>query len=76
MDNKNFEEHKVHLEGFHKRYMGSNKPCNAWVSKIKALDVTIIAPQHGLIFEGEDVGHFLDSLAALQCGSDNIKEFY
>ena len=72
----NFQEHTVHLEGFQKRYMGSNKLCNAWVSKIRALDVAIIAPQHGLIFEGEDVNSFLEWLASLECGSDNIQELY
>ena len=72
----NFEEHKVYLENFHRRYMGSNKVCKAWVKKIKALDVTTIAPQHGLIFEGEDTNNFLDWLAQLQCGSDTMQEIY
>ena len=71
-----FEEHKKHLEGFHKRYMSSNKVCRAWVAHIRKLDVSIIAPQHGLLFEDENVNLFLDWLHDLQCGSDNILELY
>jgi flavorubredoxin len=73
---QNFEEHKVYLEGFHKRYMGSNKLCRAWVSHVEKLDIEIIAPQHGLLFEGENVQLFLDWLKELECGSDNIDALY
>jgi flavorubredoxin len=72
----NFEEHKEHLLGFHKRYMGSNKLCRAWVSKIQELDVSMIAPQHGLVFEGENSKLFLEWLKELECGSDLIDELY
>ena len=72
----NFEEHKEHLYGFHKRYMGSNKLCRAWVSKIEELDVSIIAPQHGLVFEKDSVTKFLDWMRELKCGSDYIDELY
>ena len=71
-----FEEHKEHLLGFHKRYMGSNKLCRAWVAKIKALDVSMIAPQHGLIFENESAPLFLEWLNELECGSDLLDELY
>lgn len=73
---QNFDEHKQYLEGFHKRYMGSNKLCRAWVAHIERLDVKIIAPQHGLLFEDENVELFLNWLSELKCGSDNIKELY
>ncbi len=73
---QNFEEHKEYLHGFHKRYMGSNKLCRAWVSKIEQLDVNMIAPQHGLIFEEEKVRQFLVWLKELQCGSDFMEELY
>ncbi len=73
---ENFEQHKEYLHGFHKRYMGSNKLCRAWVKKIEELDIKIIAPQHGLVFEGEDAKSFLDWLKELQCGSDFIEELY
>ena len=73
---ENFEEHKEHLLGFHKRYMGSNKLCRAWVSKIEKLDVDSIAPQHGFVFEDESVNLFLEWLKELECGSDFIEELY
>ena len=72
----NFDTHKKYLLGFHKRYMGSNKLCRAWVSKIQELEVKAIAPQHGLVFEDEDTGKFLEWLKELQCGSDYLEELY
>lgn len=71
-----FEEHIKSLHGFHKRYMGSNKLCRAWVAKVEALDVEIIAPQHGLIFEAENIRKFLEWLKELKCGSDYLEELY
>jgi len=71
-----FEEHVKHLEGFHKRYMASSKICNAWADKVDALDVAMIAPQHGFVFEGEDVAAFVSWLRNLQCGSDLIEALY
>ena len=73
---ENFEAHKAFLDGFHKRYMGSNKLLRAWVGLVEKLEVDIIAPQHGLIFEEENVKLFLDWLKELQCGSDLIDELY
>ena len=71
-----FDEHSKALEGFDKRYMGSNKLCKAWVKKIKKHEVNIIAPQHGFIFENENVEKFLNWLENLKCGSDFIDELY
>ena len=73
---ENFEDHKEHLLGFHKRYMGSNKVCRAWVKKVKKLDVNTIAPQHGFVFEEENVHLFLEWLKELECGGDFIEEIY
>ena len=73
---ENFQEHKGYLEGFHKRYMGSNKLCRAWVKKIEELDVNAIAPQHGFVFEGDNIDHFLEWLKELECGSDLMDELY
>ena len=73
---ENFEEHKKYLHGFHRRYMGSNKLCRAWVTQVKKLDIEMIAPQHGFLFENENVELFLNWLEALKCGSDFIEELY
>ncbi len=73
---EDFESHKDLLHGFHKRYMGSNKLCSAWASKVEKLDVKVIAPQHGLIFENEKVQQFLEWFKELKCGSDYLDELY
>ncbi|MBU1990112.1 MBL fold metallo-hydrolase [bacterium] len=73
---KDFEEHVQFLHGFHKRYMGSNKLCRAWVKEIEKLDVEMIAPQHGLVFEKENKTLFLEWFRELQCGSDYMDELY
>jgi flavorubredoxin len=73
---ESFEEHVPHLIGFHKRYMASNKFCRAWVSNVQKLDVEMIAPQHGFMFDGENVEKFLEWFKELQCGSDFLEELY
>ena len=73
---EDFEEHTKYLYPFHKRYMGSNKLCRAWVNKIYKLDVSVIAPQHGFIFENENVEKFLKWFQELECGSDLMDDLY
>ena len=59
------------MEGFHRRYMASNRACRAWVNRVRALDVETIVPQHGKAFVGTDqVNQFLDWFETLQCGVD------
>ena len=71
-----FEKHIKDLEGFHKRYMGSNKLCRAWVDTVRKHEISMIAPQHGYIFKNENVENFLEWLKELQCGSDNMDLLY
>jgi flavorubredoxin len=71
-----FHQHRVLLEGFHKRYMGSNKLTRAWVKEVKAYPIDIIAPQHGALFSGLHVNSFLEWFESLKCGSDFIEELY
>jgi flavorubredoxin len=66
---EDFGEHVKHMEGFHKRWMPSNRAKNAWVKRARALNPELIAPQHGSIFRGADVGRFLDWIEGLQVGS-------
>jgi flavorubredoxin len=67
---EDFEEHKKYMEGFHKRYMSSTKALRAWVRMVWEVSPRVIAPQHGAIFEGENVGKFLDWLESLEVGID------
>lgn len=66
-----FEAYVRYMEGFHKRYMASNKVLRAWANMVRRLDVETIAPQHGAAFQGRGmVERFIDWCAALPCGVD------
>lgn len=72
-----FDAHLRHMEGFHRRYMASNKVMRAWAQMVRGLDIDIIAPQHGAIFKGpEMVGRFIDWCAELPCGVDLIEPLF
>lgn len=68
-----FDAHIPHIEGFHRRYMGSNKVMKAWADVVSGLDIEIIAPQHGAMFAGKEmVSRFIQWCADLECGVDLI----
>jgi flavorubredoxin len=71
-----FKKHVADMEGFHKRYMASNKVCRAWVETLRQHEISMIAPQHGFIFSDKNVDLFLDWLKELKCGSDFMDELY
>lgn len=58
------------IEGFHTRYMASNKAVRKWIKDIEKLDVDMIAPQHGYLYKGEAKEKFLRWLHGLKCGVD------
>ena len=63
--------HLVHMEGFHRRYMVSNKILRSWVKMVRQLDISMIVPQHGSPISGpQAIGDFLNWLENLQCGID------
>lgn len=66
-----FAKHLPNMEGFHRRYMGSNKICRLWVNMVRGLDVEWIVPQHGPSFKGKEmIGELLGWLENLECGVD------
>jgi len=66
-----FAQHIPVMEGFHRRFMGSNKILRLWVNMVRELDPDWIVPQHGRSFKGKQIiGEFLDWLEGLQCGID------
>jgi len=67
---EDWDAHCQRMQGFHQRYMGSNKAVQAFIASVRDLPITAILPQHGAIFRGEEVGHFLDWLGTLDVGSD------
>ena len=73
---ENFDKHLGLMEGFHRRYMASNKACKMWVNTVRNLKPSMIAPQHGAIFRGENVDRFLSWFENLRCGVDILEEIY
>jgi len=74
---RDFDAHIPYIEGFHRRYMVSNRVMRAWADMVRTLDIEIIAPQHGALFAGKEMVHrFIDWCADLECGSDLIIPIY
>jgi flavorubredoxin len=68
---KNIAEVMPYMDGFHKRYMNSNKVCRLWVNMVRQLDIDMIVPQHGRSFIGKKaVKDFLNYIENLECGVD------
>ncbi|QOJ79415.1 MBL fold metallo-hydrolase [Infirmifilum lucidum] len=66
-----FEAHVQYMEPFHRRYMAGNKAIQAWLNRVRGLDVEAIVPQHGAIIRGrENVQKALRWLEQLKCGID------
>jgi flavorubredoxin len=59
-----------YMDGFHKRYLNSNKVCRFWVNMVRQLDISMIVPQHGRMMRGRAIGEFLKYIENLQCGVD------
>jgi len=68
-----FNEHVHFIERFHRRFMNSNRAIRCWLDTIAALDIAMIAPQHGPIYAGENVRAFLDWFRELRCGTDLLQ---
>ncbi|MGP1587872.1 MAG: MBL fold metallo-hydrolase [Treponemataceae bacterium] len=71
-----FSKHIPFIEGFHSRYMTSNKIVRYWAEYVRRLNPSMIAPQHGAIYKGENVNNFLNWISNLQCGIDIIEKLF
>jgi len=65
---ENFDRHIRHAEGFHRRWMGSDRAKRDWCARVAAMDIDMLCPQHGAIYQGEDVKRFIDWFANLEVG--------
>ena len=72
----NFEEHIKYMEAFHRRYMSSTKALKAWVKMVREVSPRVMAPQHGAIFEGDNVEKFLNWLEGLEVGIDVYEHLF
>ncbi|MEW6126796.1 MAG: MBL fold metallo-hydrolase [Acidobacteriota bacterium] len=72
-----FDAHLQYMEGFHRRYMASNRAMKAWAATVKTLDIELIAPQHGAFFKGKAmVNRFISWCEQLACGVDLLPDHY
>lgn len=72
---QDFARHIPKMEGFHRRYMVSNKACRLWVQMVRTMEVEMIVPQHGRPFVGEAmIGQFLNWFEQMECGVDLLTQ--
>jgi flavorubredoxin len=65
---EDFDRHIRHAEGFHRRWMGSEKAKRDWCARVASMDIDMLCPQHGSIYQGEDVKRFIDWFSRLDVG--------
>lgn len=65
---EDFDAHIRYAEAFHRRWMGSNEAKRQWCERVAQLDVDMLCPQHGAIYQGEDVRRFINWFDGLQVG--------
>ena len=67
--------HIARMEGFHRRYMVSNRILRLWVQMARRLDVKMLVPQHGAPITGRAaIEDFYDWIENLRCGIDLFDE--
>jgi len=66
---RDFQAHVPHMTDFHRRWMPSNQARDHWLARVRKLEIRTMVPQHGSIFQGDDVGRFLDWFGSLELGS-------
>ena len=62
------------MEGFHRRYMVSNKVLRCWARMVRELKIDMIVPQHGSPLVGDAVPQFINWAENLVCGIDLMSE--
>ncbi len=74
---EDFDAHIGYMEGFHKRYMPNTKAVKMWVNMARTLDIEILAPQHGAVFNKKElVNRFIDWTDTLTVGADAMGDSY
>lgn len=66
---QDFDRHIKHAEGFHRRWMGSNEAKLDWCERASRMQIDMLCPQHGAIYQGKDVERFISWFAELPVGS-------
>lgn len=72
-----FDRHREYMDGFHRRYMATERAFKVWARTARKLDIEIIAPQHGALFRGKDmVERFFAWAESMKSGLDNMPDEY
>jgi flavorubredoxin len=66
---RDFGQHVAYMEGFHRRWMPSNRAKQRWVERVSKLKIDLLCPQHGAIFNGPNIAKFLNWFNDLEVGS-------
>lgn len=66
---ENFDQHIRHAEAFHRRWMGSEPAKLDWCERASQMQIAMLCPQHGAIYQGADVDRFINWFAELKIGS-------
>jgi flavorubredoxin len=66
---ENFDRHARYADGFHRRWMGSNEAKLDWCERAARMEIDMLCPQHGSIYQGQDVERFINWFAELPVGS-------
>ena len=69
------ETYFEHVKAFHKAYMPSREILHYALSKIEALDLEIIAPQHGSVIKKPYIRPLIEQMKQLECGLYIDKEY-
>lgn len=69
---ENWEDYTRAAQGFHQRYMGSNRAVQGFLARLNGHRIAAILPQHGVILRGKDAQRFLAWLSQLPCGVDYL----
>lgn len=65
---EDFDRHIRYAEGFHRRWMGSERAKRDWCNRVAQLDIEMMCPQHGAIYQGAQVKRFIDWFSHLEVG--------
>lgn len=64
----NMTSHMQKMRKFHQRWLPSNEAKQDWIRRVRQLDVDIMAPQHGCLFQNQQVSELLNWLEELPVG--------
>ena len=65
---RDFDKHIQAAKGFHQRWMGSNEAKQQWCERVSGLHIDMMCPQHGAIYQGQDVERFINWFSELPVG--------